>query len=66
MAIAVAIAWRPTARRGLLAAIALSLFYIVSGTILMPSLWEQPLGPLMKIWPILVLHLVALAILDER
>ncbi|RCS25677.1 NAD-dependent epimerase/dehydratase family protein [Phyllobacterium salinisoli] len=64
--VGLAIAYRPTTRRGLYAAIALSLFYIVAGTILLPELWKEPLGPLLKIWPILVLHLVALAILDER
>lgn len=66
IAVGMAIAYRPTARRGLYGAIALSLFYIVAGTILLPGLWREPLGPLMKIWPILVLHFVALAILRGR
>lgn len=61
-----AIAYRPTAKRGLWSAIALSSFYIVTGTILLPELWNEPLGPLFKIWPILVAHLMALAILKER
>lgn len=65
-AIGLAIAWRPTARRGLWAAITLSCFYIVTGSLLLPELWNEPLGPLLKIWPILVAHFVALAILDER
>jgi uncharacterized protein YbjT (DUF2867 family) len=64
--VGVAIAYRPTARQGLHAAIALTLFYIVAGTILLPSLWKEPLGPLLKILPILVLHFVALAIRRER
>jgi uncharacterized protein YbjT (DUF2867 family) len=64
--IGVAIAWRPTARKGLWAAIALSLFYAVAGTVLLPELWKEPLGPLLKIWPILALHFVALAVLEER
>lgn len=66
VAIGIAIAWRPLTRYGLYAALALSLFYIVAGTILRPDLWTEPLGPLLKIVPILVLHLIALAILDER
>jgi uncharacterized protein YbjT (DUF2867 family) len=66
IAIACAIAWRPTARFGLWAAMALSLFYIVAGTLLLPELWADPLGPMMKIWPILALNLICLAILDER
>jgi len=64
--VGVAIAWRRTTRFGLYAALALSLFYVVAGTVLLPELWNEPLGPLMKIWPIMALHLVGLAILDER
>ena len=59
-------AWRPTASLGVKAAIALSTFYLVAGSVLRPDLWNEPLGPLLKILPILVLHFVALAILDER
>ncbi|SIP86279.1 Uncharacterized conserved protein YbjT, contains NAD(P)-binding and DUF2867 domains [Paracoccus thiocyanatus] len=66
LAIGLAIAWRGTTRRGLWAAIGLSCFYIVAGTLLLPELWNEPLGPLLKIWPILVAHFMALAILDER
>jgi uncharacterized protein YbjT (DUF2867 family) len=58
--------WRPTAWYGLCAGIGLSVFYIVAGTSLLPELWREPLGPLLKIWPILLAHFVALAILDER
>jgi hypothetical protein len=32
----------------------------------MPSLWADPLGPLMKVVPILALNLLCLAILDDR
>jgi uncharacterized protein YbjT (DUF2867 family) len=64
--VGLAIAWRPFARLGLHAAIGLSLFYVAAGTVLLPELWNEPLGPLMKIWPIMVLHFVALAILEER
>jgi hypothetical protein len=42
------------------------LFYAVAGTILRPDLWAEPLGPFLKIMPILVLHFAALAILEER
>jgi hypothetical protein len=66
IAIACGIAWRPTTRLALWAALGLSLFYIVAGTLLLPELWADPLGPMMKIWPILALNLLCLAILDER
>ncbi|HEX8226200.1 MAG TPA: SDR family oxidoreductase [Allosphingosinicella sp.] len=66
IAVAFGIAWRPTTKLALWAALGLSAFYIVAGTILLPSLWADPLGPMMKIWPILALNLLCLAILDER
>jgi uncharacterized protein YbjT (DUF2867 family) len=58
--------YRPTARRALYGGIALSVFYMLAGTVLLPELWRDPLGPMMKIWPILALNIVALVILDER
>lgn len=60
------IAMRRTARAGLWGALGLCLFYLIAGSILRPDLWNEPLGPLMKILPIFLLHLVALAILEER
>ncbi|HEX8467432.1 MAG TPA: SDR family oxidoreductase [Allosphingosinicella sp.] len=66
IAVGCAIAWRPATKLGLWAALGFSVFYIVAGTILLPELWADPLGPMMKIWPILALNLVCLAILDER
>ena len=64
--VGLAIAWRPTAKLGLWAALFLSGFYIAAGTVLLPGLWADPLGPMLKIWPILALNLLCLAILDER
>jgi uncharacterized protein YbjT (DUF2867 family) len=66
MVIGLAIAIRRTARWGLYGALALSAFYVLAATALQPELWSDPLGPLLKIGPILVLHLMALAILEER
>jgi uncharacterized protein YbjT (DUF2867 family) len=65
-AIGVAIAYRPLSRLGLYAAIGISLTYAVVGTFLVPRLWADPLGPMLKIWPIIMVHFVALAILDDR
>jgi uncharacterized protein YbjT (DUF2867 family) len=64
--VGLAIAYRPTAKYGLCGALALSLFYLAAATILLPGLWNDPLGALVKIGPILALNLVALAILKER
>ena len=66
IAIGVAIAIRRTAGPALWAALALSIAYVALGTLLLPGLWADPLGPLLKIVPIVVLNLVALAILDDR
>jgi DoxX-like family len=66
LAIGFAIAYRPTSRYGLYAAIGISFAYAIIGTVLVPRLWADPLGPMLKIWPIIVLHFVALAVLDDR
>jgi uncharacterized protein YbjT (DUF2867 family) len=66
MIVGALIAWRRTSWVGIWGAIGISLFYAVAGTILRPDLWSEPLGPLMKIMPILILHFVALAVLEER
>ncbi|HEX8621806.1 MAG TPA: SDR family oxidoreductase [Allosphingosinicella sp.] len=66
IAVGLGIAWRRTTKPALWGALGLSIFYIVAGTALLPSLWADPLGPMMKIWPILALNLLCLAILDER
>ncbi|HEX8442811.1 MAG TPA: SDR family oxidoreductase [Allosphingosinicella sp.] len=64
--VATAMLFRRTARPALFAALGLSIFYVVAGTILLPVLWSDPLGPMMKIWPILVFNLACLAVLEER
>jgi uncharacterized protein YbjT (DUF2867 family) len=66
LAVGCMILWRRTAKLGLIFAFLVSLFYVAAGTLLQPELWADPLGPMMKIWPILVLNLVCLAMLDER
>ena len=66
IAVAAVMVYRPTTRLALQATILLSASYLVAGTILVPGLWFDPLGPMMKIWPILALNFLCLAILDER
>lgn len=66
LAIGAGIAYRRTTRIALLVSLAVSLLYAVIGTILVPRLWVDPLGPMMKIWPIMVLTVVALAIREDR
>jgi uncharacterized protein YbjT (DUF2867 family) len=66
IAVGLGIAWRRTTRIALFGALALTCFYVVAGTSLLPRLWADPLGPMWKIWPIVMFNLIALAILDER
>ncbi|MFC7398296.1 SDR family oxidoreductase [Chelatococcus sp. GCM10030263] len=64
--IGIGIAFRRTARPALYAALAISLFYAAAGTAILPRLWIDPLGPMVKIWPIIVLNLAAFALLRDR
>lgn len=64
--IGIAIAFRRTTRFGLYAGFFISIAYAIIGTILVPRLWFDPLGPMLKIGPIMVLLLVAIAIHEER
>lgn len=57
---------RRTARMALLGMTAVSLAYLLIGTVLAPDLWRDPLGPLVKIVPVLLASAFTLAILDER
>ena len=66
IAIGVGLAFRRSARLALLAALAVSVFYLLVGTLVLPHLWLEPLGPMLKILPIIVLNVVALAILEDR
>ncbi len=60
------IAVRRTAKGALWAALALSVAYLVLATLRLPGLWADPVGSLVKVLPIIVLNVVALATLDER
>lgn len=62
----VAVLWRPWMALATKGMIALTLVYLVFGTLLAPELWSDPLGPLVKAFPALVLAVVALAIAEER
>lgn len=64
--IGLAIAFRRTTRAGLYAALAITVLYLIAGTILLPELWLDPLGRLLKALPIMVLNLVAIAIVEDR
>ncbi|MCK1734547.1 SDR family oxidoreductase [Bradyrhizobium sp. 138] len=66
LVIGLSILWRPLSRYGLWAALIISLTYALIGTVLVPRLWADPLGPMLKIWPVIMLNLVAMAIREDR
>ena len=55
--------WLPAAALG---SVAVSLSYLLAGTLLRPELWADPLGPLVKVLPAIALALAVLAFADER
>jgi uncharacterized protein YbjT (DUF2867 family) len=55
--------WLVTAALGM---IGLTLVYLAAGTLLAPDLWADPLGPLVKTMPALILALVAIAMAEDR
>jgi uncharacterized protein YbjT (DUF2867 family) len=66
LALGAAVLVRPLARWALAGMAGLSLVYMAGAAIFAPQLWLDPLGPMVKAVPALVLALVALAILDDR
>ena len=66
IALGLAVAIRPCARTALIGMLVVSALYLLFGTILAPALWLDPLGRLVKIVPILLLIVFALAVLEER
>ena len=62
----VLVCFRRAAPAALLDMVLTSLVYIAGGTAFRADLWLDPLGPLVKILPGIVLALAALAMMDER
>ena len=57
---------RRLTRPVLLLMLAVTPFYLLLGTILAPQLWLDPLGPFIKIVPVLLATIFTLAIVEER
>lgn len=66
IAIGAAFAFRKYAPSACWAAFGVSLFYLMASTVTVPSLWIDPLGPLIKVVPSIILALVARAALEAR
>jgi uncharacterized protein YbjT (DUF2867 family) len=61
-----AVAFRRAAPWALRGMLLVSAAYLIGGTLVRPDLWLDPLGPLLKVVPGMLLAAAALAILDER
>lgn len=66
VALGLALLIRKFARSALVGMILVSFIYLIAGTWITPSLWLDPLGPLIKIIPAMLLPLVCLAALARR
>lgn len=64
--VGVAFAIRKYAKAACWAAIGVTLIYLVASTLIIPALWFDPLGPLIKVIPAIALALVARIALDVR
>lgn len=64
--IGLALAFRPTLALALKAGVALALAYVGASLWARPDLWLDPLAPLLKVLPMLVLMLMCLAVAEER
>jgi uncharacterized protein YbjT (DUF2867 family) len=65
-AIGLLVLFRPLTRVALVLMLAVTPVYLIVGTVLAPQLWLDPLGPFLKIIPVLLVTMAALAVLDER
>ena len=66
IALGAAIVFRPWAKAACFGMVAVTLFYLAAGTVLTPELWMDPLGPLLKTLPAMVLALVTAGLLENR
>jgi len=66
VAIGAALLFRPLTRPAALAAILVSLAYLVGSAIFAPHLWTDPLGPMVKVFPAIGLALTVWGLTESR
>ncbi|MGR3368380.1 MAG: SDR family oxidoreductase [Sagittula sp.] len=66
VALGLAVLYRPIAARACLAMIGVSLIYLASATLFTPGMWADPLGPLVKVLPAMMLAALTPALLETR
>ncbi len=66
LGLGVAVLFRRWCRRASIGMMLVALGYLLGGTLLTPHLWADPLGPLVKVFPAILLALVVALVLEER
>jgi len=66
IALGLAILWRPWCKRAAVGMIAVSGAYLTGGTLFAPNLWIDPLGPLVKVMPSIMLALIVWLGVEDR
>lgn len=66
LALGAAILIRKYARQACIGMVMTCLFYLMASSVFVPHLWLDPLGPLVKVLPAILLALVTRAALDNR
>lgn len=66
LCIAGLLAFRGSFKLGIIASLIMATGYLVGGSLVTPDLWLDPLGPLAKILPVIMLTLMVRASLQER
>jgi hypothetical protein len=66
LAVAVGLLFRPTAKSALGAGAALASVYALGAALIRPDLWLDPLGPMVKLLPLIAMMLVCRAMAEER
>lgn len=66
MAIGAGLLMRRSARAAAIASVLVAAFYLIAGTMTEPSLWLDPFGALVKIFPIMALGLAVALLLEDR
>ncbi len=66
LALGCAILWRRWARPAALGMVGLSALYLISAVVVAPDLWADPLGPMVKVLPGMVLALIVWLWVEER
>ncbi|MFK8033513.1 MAG: DoxX-like family protein [Hyphomicrobiales bacterium] len=66
VALGLFVAFRKWSRLALMGMVALSASYLFGASIFAPDIWLDPLGPLVKVFPTIMLATMCLALLEER